>query len=130
MSDIELARLMLTMVYKDLTALRGMSDQSVFADSIFGFHVQQTVEKVLKGWLAALDIKYPHTHDINLLLNLLGKHGCEIEEYIDLVEYNIFAVQYRYESYSDTDEPIERNLILSKLDTLLDKVSGIIANAG
>jgi hypothetical protein len=40
-------RAMLRMAYKDLNALTGMLDKSLFAYEIFGFHVQQAVEKAL-----------------------------------------------------------------------------------
>jgi HEPN domain-containing protein len=62
MSDIKQAGAMLRMANRDLTALRGMGDASVFADEIFGFHAQQTVEKSLKAWMCALGLNYPFTH--------------------------------------------------------------------
>ncbi|MCD6460375.1 HEPN domain-containing protein [bacterium] len=125
MSDFELANLMLKIANKDLKALKGMLDEKVFEDNIFGFHVQQTIEKALKAWLATLDIKYPHSHDINLLLNLLAKNGCNVSDYEHLVEYNIFAVQYRYEAYDDLDEPIDRKSIITYLEELLKHISNI-----
>jgi HEPN domain-containing protein len=54
MADFEHAQAMLRMAHKDFNALTGMLDNTVFADEIFGFHVQQTVEKALK----ALDMSH------------------------------------------------------------------------
>lgn len=51
MSVPETAINMQTMASKDLAALRGMIDASLFADEIFGFHAQQAVEKSLKAWI-------------------------------------------------------------------------------
>ncbi len=45
MSDIKQARMLVRMARKDLSALKGMMDASVFDDEIFGFHAQQAVEK-------------------------------------------------------------------------------------
>jgi len=44
MSDIKQATAMLRMAHRDLKALGGMQDAVVFADEIFGFHVQQAVK--------------------------------------------------------------------------------------
>jgi HEPN domain-containing protein len=71
MSEFEYAQSLLAMAQKDLDALQGMTDAQTFADEIFGFHVQQAVEKLLKAWLNALDSEYPFSHDISVLLMLL-----------------------------------------------------------
>ena len=54
MSDVKCAHLLVEASKRDVEALRGMSDASVFADEIFGFHVQQASEKLVKAWLALL----------------------------------------------------------------------------
>lgn len=51
MADLEHANSLLRMAYKDFNALLGMQGNVLFADEIFGFHVQQAVEKALKAWL-------------------------------------------------------------------------------
>lgn len=51
----------MTTAQRDLRALAGMLDSQTFADEIFGFHVQQAAEKVLKAWIAALGEVYPFT---------------------------------------------------------------------
>jgi len=49
MDDFEHGRAMLRLAHKDFNALTGMLDNSLFADEIFGFHVQQAVEKAVKA---------------------------------------------------------------------------------
>ena len=44
MSDLELAREQAGAAERNVSALRGMGDAAVFADEIFGFHVQQAAE--------------------------------------------------------------------------------------
>ena len=61
MSDRKQARELIEAAERDLSALRGMGDAGVFADEIFGFHVQQAVEKSFKAWLALLGETYPTT---------------------------------------------------------------------
>ena len=48
MSVPELVASLLTVARKDFDALRGMENNDLFADEIFGFHAQQAVEKTLK----------------------------------------------------------------------------------
>jgi len=126
MSDLDHARSMLVMAQKDLNALKGMRDTQTFADEIFGFHAQQTVEKSLKAWLAALEVEYPLTHDISKLLTELENQGCQVEPFWDFVEYNIFAVQFRYMAFDITDEPLDRLAILLNVQALFDHVRNVI----
>jgi hypothetical protein len=56
MKDTEQARILLSMARKDMSALQGMTDPEIFAEEIFGFHVQQVAEKAFKAWLALLGV--------------------------------------------------------------------------
>lgn len=123
----EYARNLLTMARKDFDALRGMVSNPLFADEIFGFHAQQAIEKSLKAWLALLFVEFPLTHDISRLLALLEEVGAEgVDGYWGLVEFNMFAVQARYESgLMDLDQALDRVAILDDVQALLLKVEGI-----
>lgn len=44
------ARDLLNLARADLKAIAGMNDRDIFTDAIFGFHVQQAIEKGLKAW--------------------------------------------------------------------------------
>ena len=71
MSELDEARTLMDAGDRDLSALRGMEDTSVFADEIVGFHVQQAAEKFLKAWLVLWSEPYPLTHNLARLLTLL-----------------------------------------------------------
>ena len=92
MRDIDTALKLLQKANNDLTALIHMQDEESFSEEIFGFHLQQAVEKSLKAWLSVLGILYPKTHDLNLLVRMLEKSGQEISAYENFVEYNVYAV--------------------------------------
>lgn len=128
MADFEHARALLRMAHKDLNALTGMLDNALFADEIFGFHVQQAVEKALKAWLCAYDIAYPPTHDLARLLTLLERAGADVEQVWPLVQFTIFAVQARYEEgLADLDEPLERVIEIENVRALFEVVEKVIA---
>lgn len=120
MADLEQARSMLRMAYKDFNALVGMQGSALFADEIFGFHVQQAVEKALKAWLCISGDTYPMTHELARLLTLLENRGAEVEKYWPLVQYTMFAVQARYEEgVTELDEPIDRAKEIENVRELL-----------
>jgi HEPN domain-containing protein len=130
MNDLEHAKVMLSMADKDLKALTGMTDANMFAEEVFGFHAQQAVEKALKAWIAALGTDYPFTHDISRLLTILKEQGCPIEPFLNLVEYNAFAVQFRYEAFEHTEEPIDRMTAIKEVQKLVTCVHKIIDKGG
>jgi HEPN domain-containing protein len=99
MKDPKHARLMLDMAAADVQALRNMSDPGRFADSIFGFHCQQAVEKLLKAWLSLLGVAFPRTHDLRLLLQLVGDiDPAGVAAFQDLEDLTDYGVQFRYEA--------------------------------
>ena len=87
MSDLKQARVLLTSAERDISALHGMADADVFADEIFGFHVQQAAEKLLKAWLALLGETYPTTHYLARLLAMLRASDVEATRFNELMEY-------------------------------------------
>lgn len=127
MADLEHARSMLRMAHKDFNALVGMRENQLFADEIFGFHVQQAVEKALKAWLCVLDAIYPMTHELTRLLALLEVHGAEVEQFWPLIQYTMFAVQTRYEEgVAELDKPIDRAEEIKYVRVLLAHVEQMI----
>lgn len=126
MSAHEYAAQLLIMARKDFDAMRGMVDNPLFADEIFGFHVQQAIEKSLKAWLAVRSIDFPLTHDISRLLGLLEEHGVDVVMLWPLIEYTVFAVQARYETgLIESDAPIDRLVAIDQVNQLLTKIESL-----
>lgn len=116
MAVCEEARHLLAAARRDLRALEGMSDAEIFADEIFGFHAQQAVEKSLKAWLSMLDVQYPNTHDLSLLLNMLESQHQKVSMYLDVIELNPFSVQFRYEAFEELGASIGARCSSSSLN--------------
>jgi HEPN domain-containing protein len=114
MSEVKHAHALLAMAEKDLRALEGMGDASIFADEIFGFHAQQALEKTLKAWIAALGLEYPLTHNLARLLAILEEQGAQVENFWDLTEYTAFAVEFRYGSLDLSEEPLNRPFVIGQ----------------
>jgi len=123
MSDLDHARMMLSMARKDLTALQNMLDMNAFANEIFGFHAQQAVEKTLKAWLSLVDVDYPRIHDLEELLALLERHRETVpERFYALIDLTDFAVQFRYASFEDLDNQLDRVEMIHQVTELVEYV--------
>jgi HEPN domain len=48
-----------------------MTDPATFHEAVWGFQVQQTIEKSLKAWLYLMGVEPPFTHDLVALLKRL-----------------------------------------------------------
>lgn len=126
MQDPKHARLMLEMAESDLRAIRYMLDPRHFADSIFGFHCQQAVEKLLKAWLSRAGTAFPRTHDLRVLLRLVADSDAEgIAPFWDLEDLTDYGVQFRYESPLDL-EPLDRVALVGRIDVLHREVNRLI----
>ncbi|HPM02163.1 MAG TPA: HEPN domain-containing protein [Candidatus Cloacimonadota bacterium] len=60
------------------------------------FHCQQAVEKYLKGFLIFLEIDFPKTHNIEVLIDLLSEKYPDIEQFESAVILSKYAVELRY----------------------------------
>ena len=106
----------------DLKAVLGMGDAAVFTDEVFGGRVQETAEKLLKSWLATHGVKYPRTHDLALLLRLLGEHREPAAKFEELVEYTAYITKFRYGVLPEPAAPLEREAVGGILQALRDAV--------
>ena len=122
MSDPKQAQVLLEAAERDVAALRGMGDTAVFADEIFGFHVQQAAEKLFKAWLASLGETYPLSHDLAALLDLLSARGVNVVGFDELVDFTRYAVRLRYAGADPGAHSIDRGKSLEQVETLLDAV--------
>jgi HEPN domain-containing protein len=131
MKDLEQARNLLAKAERDYRALCGMEDPAVFSDEIFGFHVQQAVEKALKAWLCILGTPFPRTHDLDELGTLLEETGQQLPAFLPvLLEFTDFAVAFRYEAFPDMEGDIDRRDCISRVGLQLAYVQQIVAQVG
>lgn len=133
MSGLEHARALLAKANEDFAALRGMSEpgaETFFTDAIFGLHAQQSAEKALKAWLSSLGERYERTHDLMALLERLEMLDADVGVFRELVDFNLYAVHYRYEILLADDDPIDRGAVVSKVRELISHVEAALAPDG
>ena len=115
MSDHKCARGLLDAAEEDIRALRALLGADV-GDSVFGFHVQQAAEKSFKAWLALLDVRFPLTHDLGVLMGLL-QQTVDATAFTPLRVYTPFAVQFRYQAV-EWETPINGQTALQQAEAL------------
>ena len=125
MSDVKCARMMYRAAERDVLTLRSMTTDAPVES--FGFHVQQAAEKALKAWLALLGEKYPLTHSIETLLDLLDDWGGAVEPFRNLVDYTPYAVEFRYVGVDSDAEPIDREGAIALVEALVEEVGRQLA---
>ncbi len=126
MPDHELALTLLQAAQSDLKALEHMLDPGAFDDRVFGFHAQQAVEKALKAWLHFLAGEHPFTHDLSLLLHLLEQRGMDVSPWWEFLDLNGYAVRFRYETFPEGEDPLDRELLAGSVCKLVRQVRGKI----
>ena len=126
MSDLRCASTLVEAADRDVEVVLLMLEHRGGSDEVFGFRVQQAAEKLLKAWLAIRGRRYPHTHDLQGLLNLLAEGTTDLDEFGSLSEYTPFAVVHRYEALGASEPPIERQQAASCIGTLLRHVRGLL----
>ena len=129
MQDLRHARQMLNMAEMDLQAIGNMRDPLQFADAIFGFHVQQATEKLLKAWLSLSGTAFSRTHDLRLLLALVADQDArDIAPFRDLEDLTDYGVQFRYDAPFDL-EPLDRASLIARVQELHRLVKRRLASA-
>lgn len=115
MSDIDQAQTYLRMAGKDYRALLAMLDPDGVDVEIFGFHVQQAVEKGLKAWLCLLGVRFPKKHDLRELGTLLSQSDVTLpEHFVPLLGFSDFATTFRYDAYPTHGMKLPIRRILSR----------------
>lgn len=125
MPDREAAYSLLRAARRDAAALAAMINSQSVADEVFGFLVQQSLEKTLKAWISLLGMPYPFTHDLTTLLNILDAAGVDVDALVPLAIYNPFAVELRYDFLPDEEAPLDRHAACEHVRTLISDVEAI-----
>jgi HEPN domain-containing protein len=127
MRSLEEAQELLQAAKRDLQGLIGMLQlEEMFADELFGLHVQQAVEKLSKAWITALGHQFPYTHDLDRLFQQLEDLGCNVSDYWSLTDFTSFGVRFRYEALLTDSEPINRKETISQVQNLSEQVESVL----
>lgn len=90
------------------------------------YHLQQTVEKVLKGALECMGVTVPNTHKISKLVKMISDNGANliITDWID--EHSEMLGEWEAQTRYDMDFLVEKR----KLNTALEEVQKFLSVNG
>ena len=130
MSDLKHALALFNIAQRDFKAAKAMLDPETFEDPVFGFQIQQTVEKLFKAWLSLKGLVYTKTHDLENLAEMLVEAGVQLPSEIvnALPDITIYAVAMRYLDTPFLDEPIDRTETIALVDRLIITFEKILKN--
>jgi HEPN domain-containing protein len=115
--------------YRDLETAQLLYEEQGYTD-IIAFHIQQAIEKYLKGYLILKGQRPPRIHELDTLLNLVSKIEPDLySPYIELCEK---ATRYYIEERYPPGPPAEysRDEIKVDLDMAWQLVRMIREKAG
>ena len=87
----------------DIETAQLLYDERGYTDSI-AYHIQQAIEKYLKGYLVLHGKKPPKIHELDTLLNRIGIFDDSFIEFLDLCEK---ASRYYIEDRYPPGPPVE-----------------------
>ncbi len=74
------------------------------------FHLQQSIEKALKAYLIWRVVNFPHTHDLEVLVDLAREQDADFDQLDSVTAMTDFAVAGRYpesDQWIDDCDPSE-----------------------
>jgi len=90
------------------------------------FHLQQAIEKALKAYLIRCAVSFPHTHDLEVLLDLAREQDADFDQLDSVTDMTDFAVAVRYpesDQWIDDCDPSEWMVIVERAcDFVLQKM--------
>lgn len=96
-AELEEALLLLRKAREDANAVQKFAADLDLADSVVGFHAQQTAEKAMKAVLASRGDEFPWTHDLRYLMDRLDAIGAALPAFLRDVRFLApWAVEFRY----------------------------------
>jgi len=90
------------------------------------FHLQQSVEKALKGLILFYCGEFKKTHDLSVLIGLLEQYVEVPDDILDVIRLDIYAVETRYPGIYDIVSREEFETHLQVVELFLKWVEDII----
>jgi HEPN domain-containing protein len=96
-AKMDLVRQWLEKAEKDFNLARHLIEERHSYCEAIAFHSQQTVEKLLKGFLVYHQVEFPKTHNLGELLDLVATREPTLALALgDITALNPYGVEYRY----------------------------------
>jgi HEPN domain-containing protein len=116
---------LLKIARRDLQAASLLQDPAA-DEANWGFQIQQAVEKALKAWLFSLGDDPPFIHNLTALFGRITDRGGNVEPFLPLEAFTVFAVQFRYDAEPETMD-LDRQHWHQQAEALVEHVATVCA---
>jgi HEPN domain-containing protein len=116
---------LLKIARRDLQAASLLQDPAA-DEANWGFQIQQAVEKALKAWMFSLGDDPPFIHNLTALFGRITDRGCNVEPFLPLEAFTVFAVQFRYDAEPEPMD-LDRQHWHQQAEVLVEHVATICA---
>ena len=107
----------------DLRAAHALLDSEEFFPRQICFFAQQCAEKAIKAILVFEEVNFPKNHDLDRLRDLVPEGWKVKEQFPDLAELTIWAVESRYPGHMPDVVEYEARETLHLAEAVFDTVS-------
>ena len=112
----------------DIETAQLLYDEQGYTDSI-AYHIQQAIEKYLKGYLVFNGMKPPRIHELDTLLNHIGRFDESFNVFLELCEKaSRYYIEQRYPPGPIIEYSYEE--IKTDLDNAWNLIRKVIAKTG
>ena len=116
---------LLKIARRDLQAASLLQDPAA-DEANWGFQIQQAVQKALKAWLFSLGDDPPFIHNLTALFGRITDRGGNVEPFLPLEAFTVFAVQFRYDAEPEPMD-LDRQQWHQQAEALVEHVATICA---
>ena len=110
---------------QDISLVHEVMGNNNVAPEIMLFHIQQSVEKLIKALFTFHSVRFPKTHDLDELVELALEHGIKLPLFMEkLTELSPYAVEGRYAILHDDLHDIAD--MLAQAEQFLDHVCATV----
>jgi HEPN domain-containing protein len=96
-SFLEQYKVFILKAKQDISLVHEVMGNNNVAPEIMLFHIQQSVEKLIKALFSFHSVRFPKSHDLDQLVDLALEHGIALPPFINkLTELSPYAVEGRY----------------------------------
>jgi HEPN domain-containing protein len=121
MTPADRARPLFEKAGEDIHVLTVLRDDLATTDAVWGFHAQQSVEKLMKALLASQGVRFPFTHRLLELAQLMNKGRHPLPGQFDpLLNLTPYAAEFRYADITSkrAEPPLDRVPTLELIEAM------------
>lgn len=115
-------KILLQKAISDLLLVKKLKNDKQIEKDILLFHLQQAAEKFIKSLISFNGLKFPHIHDLKILVKFCEEKNITLPDFImDITALTPYAVEFRYDVPMKDIDVAEFYKLVNKLKNYVKK---------